>query len=387
MLLAGCMGSQGPAPSQDAPGVSAGTQGRTYYLQHSYVNEARALGDQAFARIKSGDGPAASDLFARSTAVVANGVANHRAFASQRADEQRLAATLVMAAVGVAAVNASADARAGARSAADIARVNASFDSFLQGFGNTTSFLGEQITAGELNSTDADARFVDRDVWRSIVVSNDNIARSVVRVHNQTRNASCTGFFIAPHLIATSAHCFQLGDALGAYRQNASNGRAFMTRDEEFIAITHLYENNLYDRAQVCSPYDVALLLTERPSQNYLPVSTAPVRVGQPLMALGYSGDLNNGYFLRIDYGCRVTSVGEGGLMRHDCATFSGNSGGPVITASGNLAAVGVHSCGPRGVTVRQAGRGAASVQRLAAMTQAMRTRPEAQGRLANMPF
>jgi V8-like Glu-specific endopeptidase len=388
MMLAACVEETGGGGAASTATVSRAQVGdRSFYLQHHYVNDARALGDRAFAQIKAGDGPGASDSFARSTATLAAGLDQHRAYASQRADTQRAVAAIGMLAVGVAAVNASSDARAAARTPGDIARVNQSFSNFMQGFNNSTSFIGEQIRLGEINSTDANARFVDRDTWRSVVVSNDTIARSIVRIHNQTRNGHCTGFFVAPHLIATSAHCFQLGDALGAYRQNASNGRAFMTRDEEFFSISYLYENSLYDRSNNCDPHDIALLLTDRPSQHYLPISKNPVRPGQRIFGLGYSGDLNRGYFLRIDYGCKVTSVGTAGQIRHDCATFGGNSGGPIITASGGIAAIGVHSCGPRGNSGRADGRGAASVQRLEPMLAWMRTRSETQGRLAGAPY
>lgn len=274
-----------------------------------------------------------------------------------------------------------------ARTNANIARVNQSLSNFMQGFSNSASFIGEQIRLGEINSTDPNARFVNRDKWRAVVVSQDNIARSIVRIHNQTSDVTCTGFFVAPHLIATSAHCFRLGDALGAFRQNATNGRAFMTREEEYFRITHQYENSLYDRSKKCDPNDIALLLTERPSQNYLPITKSPLCPGQRLMVIGYSGDLNQGYFLRIDYGCKVTGIGPQGFVGNDCASFPGNSGGPQLTATDTIAAAGVVACGPVGTGDRAPGRNAASVQRMAPMLAGIRTRPEAQGRRAAAPY
>jgi V8-like Glu-specific endopeptidase len=388
LLLAACVEESGSGATSSTATVTRAQVGdRNFYLQHHYVNDARALGDRAFAQIKAGDGRGASDSFARSTATLAAGLDQHRAYAADRADTQRAVAAIGMLAVGVAAMNASSTAMSNARSNADIARVGQSLDNFMKGFSNSASFIGEQIRLGEINSTDPNARFVNRDTWRAVVVSQDNIARSIVRIHNQTSGMNCTGFFVAPHLIATSAHCFRLGDALGAFRQNAANGRAFMTREEEYFRITHQYENSLYDRSKKCDPNDIALLLTERPSQNYLPITKSPLRPGQRLMAIGYSGDLNQGYFLRIDYGCKVTGIGAQGFVGNDCASFPGNSGGPLLTATGTIAAAGVVACGPLGTGARAPGRNAASVQRMAPMLAGIRTRPEAQGRLSGAPY
>ncbi|GAB3676427.1 hypothetical protein GCM10028792_15500 [Salinisphaera aquimarina] len=59
--------------------------------------------------------------------------------------------------------------------------------------------------------------------------------------------------------------------------------------------------------------------MTGQPGRSYLPVSARPLERGERLLAMGYSGDLKDGYFLQIDYGCEVTSVGEAGHFGNSC--------------------------------------------------------------------
>ena len=56
------------------------------------------------------------------------------------------------------------------------------------------------------------------------------------------------------------------------------------------------------------------------------------IKKGSRIAVAGYSGDINSGNVLMMDYGCPVTNVNyRGGLYEYECSTFPGNSGGPIF--------------------------------------------------------
>ena len=372
---------------QPTPGSSS------YFLSHAYVGEAKRLGDLGFASVRAGDGAAARAHFERSTATLADGVARHRVEAADRAEVQQTIATVGMVALAVAGALASGQAAANARTPAQMNTVNRSLEQFTAGLLNLNDMVSTEIRAAEAGSVAQSARRVQTDAWRTVVVSDDPVARSVVRIHNRTSGGWCTGFFVSPWLIMTSAHCFNIGDALQAYRQTPSSGRELMRGEDEEIPIVHQYSRAGYDysRRDQCIPDDMALLLTKEPSAHFMPVSEDPPSPGDTLMVMGYSGDLNRGFFLRLDYGCTVVrGLDDRGRFVHDCASYGGNSGGPVLRVTPlGIAAIGAHSCGTRGATggTRDPTRIADSVTLARGMIAAIRERPEAQGKMASTPF
>jgi len=69
--------------------------------------------------------------------------------------------------------------------------------------------------------------------------------------------------------------------------------------------------------------------------------------VGDRLVVAGYSGDLNEGRLITMDYGCPILSDGD--AVEYKCATFGGASGSPILLANGPYRlthVVGVHACG-----------------------------------------
>ena len=124
-----------------------------------------------------------------------------------------------------------------------------------------------------------------------------------------------------------------------------------------------------------------------KPSSDVLPVSTVPVRQGTKLMAIGYSGDLNNGYFLQIDYGCQVNSVRANGHLGSNCVIWRGNSGGPILTAGPNPRVVGVNSS-----SYLRGGRNindtfSASTRQAAELFDQLIATPDVKGRATRNPF
>jgi hypothetical protein len=60
----------------------------------------------------------------------------------------------------------------------------------------------------------------------------------------------------------------------------------------------------------------------------------------------GYSGDLNEGRLMTMDYGCPILSDGD--AIEYKCATFGGSSGSPLLLANGPYRlthVVGVNAC------------------------------------------
>lgn len=340
-LTTGCVETTNVAAS-GGPDVE---RNRSYYLNHRYVGEALSYGNTAMDSAVAGRSDVARANFVQSTDTLATGLALHRQYAASRAENQEIAAAFLTLGIGLVGMNAANRAASSATSAADLNRINAAFSDFVGATGNFGQFLNEQIRLGEIDSSAVDR--VDRDRWRSVVVSNHKFSRSIIQIHNKTRDTTCTGFFVDPYVVMTAAHCFRIGDALGAFRDTPQNGRDFMTGNRDFLKIDHQFSHIRWDgNVGRTGAYDVAFLLMAQPSSDWLPVSTAPVRPGTKLMALGYSGDLNNGYFLQIDYGCAATSVRPNDLLGSNCVIWRGNSGGPILTAGANPRVVGVNSSG-----------------------------------------
>ncbi|WP_118135517.1 serine protease [Oceanicella sp. SM1341] len=379
-----------PGGSVTPQSLQAATQDRSYFLDHDYVRAAMAHGNQGFAEVMAHRGEAARESFATSTGILVEGVAKHAEYAADRAAEQRLLADLLTVGLGVAGTLAATNAMSSAGSTAQNNAIIGNLSRFMDMNRSMNQMLHSDISAAQAGSSAV--RRVDRDRWRAPVVSDHRIARSIVRLHNETRNTLCTGFFVAPYLIATAAHCFRLGEIMAAYRQRPGDGEAFMTNDLQLFTPHLQTQPEPWARQPLgpdhdYSPFDFALLVTNEPSDSYLPVLAREVRPGERLMALGYSGDLNQGFFLQLDYGCEVTSVGEYASFRSNCVTWGGNSGGPVLAIDGEIAVVGVHSNSRRQQNRDENNAGAASVLRGAPLTDHLLVDPNAQGRVTFNPF
>ena len=68
--------------------------------------------------------------------------------------------------------------------------------------------ISRAITEIHEIDVDEDAQRVDPDAWRAAAISDHPLAQAVVRVFSGSMRGtySCTGFFIQPRLVATSAH-------------------------------------------------------------------------------------------------------------------------------------------------------------------------------------
>jgi protease YdgD len=172
----------------------------------------------------------------------------------------------------------------------------------------------------------------------------------------------CTGFLVAPALVATAAHClflpkvahfirphevhFLLGEYMDTYVAHARAVR---------IDIPTGYDPNReaqtarFDRAFVTLDHAVALPADVLHFATRLPPAGATVTLG------GYGQDRQER--ILADPGCHVLAVADG-LMRHDCAGTRGTSGAPLLVeVDGTWRAVGIqieaNLTGPGGIAVQ----------------------------------
>ena len=328
----------------------------TYVDGFFYLDHARMEGNRAFMALLDANVAKARNHFSSSERHLNSGVRAHKAVLADREESQQGVATLlgIGAMVGITAlgVDASGDA-------ATYEQSEAIWDATAQLMELTVDAF-DLISAAisEIHEIDVheDAQRVDPDAWRAAVISDHPIARSVVRV--RTSGGHCTGFFIQPRLVATSAHCLD----------ESNPGRVWVEvhdprRKEHFLlgkpagrlATERVYWPRTYDWNKTCHADDVALIVVgeDEPSEYWLPIDTQPVATRQNAAVIGYSGDLDKGFFQRMDYGCKIEWDDRRRMLGDNCATYPGNSGGPIFSVdygrTTNPARVaGVVSCGAR---------------------------------------
>ncbi|GED21558.1 trypsin-like serine peptidase [Halomonas halmophila] len=311
---------------------------------YSYVKESKQYGNKGFEAITQGKGGVAKSSFHRSTRILAAGVEEHIKKASSRAKWQRGINDAFALVAGVGLAVAAGDASQGA-SQQQMNMINDSMSKGIQTILKFNNMIDSEINQSQREVIDSRVRPVDQDVWRAAVISDHPISESVVKV--LAGQGRCTGFFIQPRVVATAAHCIDDGEKVVVAHEVLDSGEDFMTGgsyiNPAVQTIEHpLYENNyeceLRNKGGGCITYDVAFVVTKYSSGSYLPLHSGPLVNGQVVFNMGYSGDLNNGFLKRIDYGCSINDVtsfeDDDVVIMTNCEVYRGNSGGPVITVS-----------------------------------------------------
>lgn len=339
---------------------------------YNYVNEAKKYGNKGFAEILNGDGTLAKNNFHRSTQILSSGVKEHALKAHNRAKWQSgfNNAFSVAAQVGLAV------AAAKSSTSANQQQSNAIKNSYMQAsdqLAQINSMMSNEIRKSQMGIVDSRTRSVDHNVWRAAVISDHPISNSVVRV--RTDSGSCTGFFIQPRVVATAAHCFSNLEQPWVEHDNLSSAESFIKGNVMHNPVVSKIRHQLYENSANCNSisiegkcvtYDIAFLVTKYASTgvSHLPVLSRESKQRNVLFNIGYSGDLNNGFYKRIDYGCSASSEEHysNALLSYDCASAGGNSGGPVLAVvtkgSGiHAGVVGVHSSAKNDLDARMAGR------------------------------
>lgn len=171
--------------------------------------------------------------------------------------------------------------------------------------------------------------------------------RAVGRVQTEL-GERCTGFLLAPTLVATAGHCLYLpevghdispphvhflrGVALDSWRAHAQGVR---------LAVPPGYDPR---REGETMALDRAVVTLDHPAgdaSDLLRIATTMPPPGAALVLGGYGQDREER--LTADLHCHLVAA-LGGLIRHDCAATRGTSGAPLLveTAPGEWRVIGI---------------------------------------------
>jgi protease YdgD len=143
----------------------------------------------------------------------------------------------------------------------------------------------------------------------------------------------CTGFQLAPALVATAAHCFYLPKVANYVRPHEIH---FLLGEHLDTYVEHARAIRLdvapgyrpTDEAATAA-LDRAFIVLDHPTHGLvLHIATAMPPPGTRVMLGGYGQDRQER--ILADTACRILSV-AGGLIRHDCAATRGTSGAPLL--------------------------------------------------------
>lgn len=326
-----------------------------YYENYAYVDEARGFGNAGFSAIEIGNGDKAKALLTKSTLRLAEGARGHSKHVKEKIKKRQTTNKIVSGALQIGLVALGVRASRGQQQA-QLDKIKDSVVKLSQNVTNIANRVDARILQQEKSNLHSDAQSVDIGIWRTAVVSNHPIAKSVVSVTSRSGERSCTGFFIQPRVVATAAHCIDDTRDRIVQRQVPESGEAFMKDQTEDYSVLGKYYHPRWDttrfgRSRPIAEYtfDVGLLIVDRPSKHWLKMDLSTQSVGSNLMIMGYSSDLNDGYFLRLDYGCKIQSVTHTNkINRSNCASYPGNSGGPVLSLkNGSPRVTSITSFGP----------------------------------------
>lgn len=216
------------------------------------------------------------------------------------------------------------------------------------------------------------------------VVPNQGLFRSIGKLVNVTASGECTAFLVAPRVALTNAHCVGEGNEL--YWSSEEVSRLPTRHDVLLWATGDGAMKKGFKASLAGNDWAVLILAQSAAKLPWLPLvpgllsSYKPETFSHALLA-GYNGDLNSGYYLTAHFGClirgvvhegRYTSLTpgqkdaaalnhflggrlkdfqsirkrggtpdflpeavslDGGLL-HDCDTYFGSSGAPILVYS-----------------------------------------------------
>lgn len=199
---------------------------------------------------------------------------------------------------------------------------------------------------------------VDQDFVRMPFFPNASHMRALGRVQWTNGRASCTGAFVRPRIVLTAAHCV-VHDNFRRLRPQEVQFEKWGLVNRDAVLENRPYRTYKVTEVVVAPGYDHeqdweddwALLVTAEESGAHFGwlSETWWVEPGDLLAIAGYSGDVNDGRIMTLDYGCPLDEIGEHAVYAYSCKTFGGSSGAPILLA-GNAYhlthVVGVNVCG-----------------------------------------
>ncbi|WP_179228395.1 trypsin-like serine peptidase [Leptolyngbya ohadii] len=209
-----------------------------------------------------------------------------------------------------------------------------------------------------------DTRGVIRGDDRVPVTSRSYPWSAIGRVEFQDENGDgyiCTGTLVKPDIVLTNAHCVVNPDTGRLFQNirfapNLIDGRL---KDEggRANAIDLLAGTDFRDRNEPPHPDDWAFLQLDKPlGEKYGTIGwqalPLPMLIENPeqFIMVGYSGDFpasNPGATAGAHEGCSILGSVNDDVLRHNCDTEGGSSGGPILAViDGEYTIVAVNSSG-----------------------------------------
>lgn len=175
----------------------------------------------------------------------------------------------------------------------------------------------------------------------------------------------CSAFLIAPRIILTANHCLYRANPVTRARRGHPSLRLVDATQMVFIA--GLHDDSSLDVVGVqevitggwtperdLPEQDWMIAVLTRPvAATITPlafVADAPLAVlaswGNKLILAGYPGEtLGFSEVLRFSFNCAVLKSQRAGVLRHDCHTEGGSSGGPIfVEHGGRRRLIGIHA-------------------------------------------
>ena len=199
---------------------------------------------------------------------------------------------------------------------------------------------------------------VEQHQIRIPVIPDTDYLQHVGRV-TDNKTSSCTGALVGPNLVLTNAHCLYDGGVDYGLGDTKLKKGKFYFRTEWLYELKEYKAKTFYTHQGRKGGWsgkvadDWAILVLENSRKNKLPgtylqtlgdlTSAADQRVftqgdAADVFIAGYSGDLNSGAYPTMDWGCALDrkKFGED-VVDHNCNTYKGSSGAPVVYLDENF--------------------------------------------------
>lgn len=155
----------------------------------------------------------------------------------------------------------------------------------------------------------------DKHSVRFPVMPNQGYFKSIGKLINETESAQCTAFIVSKRIAITNAHCVSEGGTLYWSEEEVSK---LPKRHDVLLWATA--DGAFKKRNLSALPgNDWAVIILDKsasdlPSLTILPghLSEYPDKSFSHALLAGYNGDLNSGYYLTAHFGCQISGVVSG---------------------------------------------------------------------------
>ncbi len=149
----------------------------------------------------------------------------------------------------------------------------------------------------------------DEHSVRFPVVPNQGYFKSIGKLINETEGTQCTAFIVSSRVAMTNAHCVSEGGALYWSEEAVSQ---LPKRHDVLAWVTADGALKKGDLSELPG-YDWAVIILDKSASELPPLTVLPDRLDQypdatfsHAILAGYNGDLNSGYYLTAHFGCQV---------------------------------------------------------------------------------